>query len=112
MAVTQTKIRTDADKGYLDYSVTFDSAYAATNGEALTFGSNTNFTDRIDGVVVLRQPTGWFVNPTYGASVTSVRLRLYGSASTTSGRTEVAFLQPTTGYDAHALKCRIRVFGG
>ena len=112
MAITQTEINRHVEAGnnHIDYSVTFDTAYAA-GGEALTFGSATNFQNAVEQIVVTKHPTGWFVNPVVGASLTSHKLILEGSASTTSGRSEVAFLVPTTGFDASSLKCQIRVFG-
>jgi hypothetical protein len=115
MAITKTELKRHVQPGqnWIDYSVTFDSAYAGTLGEALSFGSNTNFPNRIDQIVVLQHPTGYRVQPvirTAGA-VTNNRLVVQGSASTTSGQNEIAFLKLTTALDIHTLHCKIRVFG-
>lgn len=115
MAVTMTEIRRHVQPGnnFIDYSATFDSSYAATLGEAISFGSATNFPNKCTGIDVLRHPTGYRVQPVLRTAdaVTNVRLILQGSASTTSGKGEVAFLALTTAHDCSALKARLRVFG-
>lgn len=115
MAVTKTELQRHVQPGnnYIDYSVTFDSSYAATLGEGISFGSNTNFPNKVTQCVVLQHPTGYRVQPVLrtGDAVTNIRLILQGSASTTSGFAETAFLPMTTAFDAHSFTCKIRVFG-
>lgn len=115
MAVAKVELRRHVAPGdnWIDYSVTFDSAYAATAGEAISFGSNTNFPNKVTQVIVLEHPTGYRVQPVMrtGDAVTNIRLILQGSASTTSGRSETAFLALTTAKDVHTKHCKIRVFG-
>jgi len=115
MAITATELDRHVQPGnnYIDYSVTFDSAFAGTLGEAWSFGSNTNFQNHVKRIQVLTHPTGYRVHVGLrtGSAVTSVRLLLQGSASTTSGQNEVAFLALTTAFDAHAQHCQLRVFG-
>lgn len=124
MAITVTKLGhnpINLGPGFnaLEFSVTFDSAYAGTTGESLGFGTNTNFKTKVLFMWVSKtfaDTTQVYVpelyrasSTTYGATAAKLRLRKLTQSVTNSLKVTAPYV--TTAQDIHAVKGRIMVVG-
>lgn len=104
MALTMTKIN---EKLYLgpgntgqEYSITFDTAYPATGGESLAFGSNTNFASKVRQMIITKKfgdTNEAFVPELVPSTVSSsAKLKLYFLRSSSTNASVGAWVEVST----------------
>lgn len=125
MAITVTKLAQNPimlfpGGNMLEFSVTFDSAYAGTTGESLGFGTATNFKTKVlfmlpptktftDGTFVYLPELYRASSTTYGATAVKIRLKKLTQSVTNSLKVTAPYV--TTAQDLHSVKGRILVVG-
>jgi hypothetical protein len=119
MAITATKISEvlhfgPGDNG-IEYSITFDTNYPATGGEALPLGSNTNFKTTIRRMIVTKQfrDTNLLckVDLVPSTVASSAGLKLYKIRASTTNTSFAVLVEFSTTTDASNVSGRAILMG-
>jgi len=104
-------------KTWIEYSITFDSAYATTGGESLAFGSTTNFASKIRECVITRIPqeATCMYNPVFvpGTSdgATNAKMKLFRARQAVSNQTLLTWNECSTTNNLLLVKMRAKFRG-
>lgn len=127
MAITVTKLspsprRFGPSEGCneIEFSITFDTAYPATGGESLGFGTNTNFLKKVYYMLVTKEPVASSTNAlSYVArfakgtsdGATNAKVQLFKQVISAATGSYVKLEEASTTNSSQGIKMRA-IFGG
>ncbi len=122
MAITVTKLPNGTlfngpGQTWIEFSITFDSAYATTGGESLGFGTNTNFLTKCREMVVTRPPqeatNGYMAQFVPGTSdgATNAKVKLFRARQAVSNQTLLTWNECSTTNNLLLVKMRAKFRG-